>query len=462
MWIKVFSHDVTAGLFTSNKDALLKNHNDPSADLFSNLENLSTMRLPDGTFHFKVCFPSLIEEFENPCNEWSQTSNPVTETTITGYEPIMLTFHKRGTGGPFNGLGLNEFGDNTLIDDEPDSGSWWLAIGALTNFGGDDTIPGPSWYAVSKIELYVKEVPTCKIPKGKNNLTLRYKVEELTFPAFHVWYRYQAASQQLLDSLQDKRMTGFKLSWYIQDNNGTRVPETDYASSNSTDEMYKDNGLTKMVELARQAREHGLTAGDLLYRVTKAKMDKSRFLEFSANCADRQLGIVDRAEVLNDVYISLDDKSFGSLNNQDIERGFNIFSSVIYCDYSVAGKLVKFLHTLLSRETPRTIIKILINSIESGQLMEVVDPSMVTAFYSTLDSILHLQYGKVLLATAPRNHLERVLERGWPYFTNFSHHVSMCLNDTNCQGAFDLVNRLGEVLSSFPCSVQILSQGWQK
>ena len=78
--------------------------------------------------------------------------------------------------------------------------------------------------------------------------------------------------------------------------------------------------------------------------------------------------------------------------------------------------------------------------------MEVVDPNMVTAFYHALDSILHLQYGKVLLATAPRNHLERVLERGWPYFTNISHHVSMCLNGTNCQGALDLVNSLGRVL----------------
>ena len=94
-----------------------------------------------------------------------------------------------------------------------------------------------------------------------------------------------------------------------------------------------------------------------------------------------------------------------------------------------------------------------------GQLMEVVDPSLVTAFYHALDSILHLQYGKVLLATAPRNHLERVLERGWPYFTNISHHVSMCLNGTNCQGALDVVNSLGEVPSSLPCSVQVLRQG---
>ena len=38
----------------------------------------------------------------------------------------------------------------------------------------------------------------------------------MTFNSFHVWYKYKAASQQLLDSWKEKRMTGFKLSWRIE------------------------------------------------------------------------------------------------------------------------------------------------------------------------------------------------------------------------------------------------------
>ena len=458
----MFSHNVTAGMFSSSKDALLKNQNDASADLFSNLGNLHTMQLPDGIFHLKVCFPDLIDEFKNPCNEWIQTSNPVTETTITGYKPIRLTFPKRGDGGPFMGLGLNQadLRSHTLIDDMPDSGFWWLAIGAISEFG-TGTIPGPCCQTVSQVELFIEEVPSCKTPKGKSSITFSYILEELTFPAFHVWYRYQAASQQLLDSWQDKRMTGFKLNWYIQDVDGIRVTKTAANGTNtkSTNEDYYDDGLNQMVELARQARVKGLTAENFIDMVTKVKMDKTRFLELSAKCDGNQLTLDDRTEVLNDTYTFLDDNSLGSLLDVDIKTGFMLYSAVIYCDYTPRGKLAKFLHNLIARESPRTIIKTLVNSIEIGQLMELVDPSMVSAFYSALDSILQLQYGKVLLATAPRNHLERVLERGWPYFTNMSHHVSMCLNGTNCQEALDLVNSLGEVLCSIPCSVQVLRQG---
>ena len=36
------------------------------------------------------------------------------------------------------------------------------------------------------------------------------------FSSFHVRYKYQAARQELLDSWEDKRMTGFKISWRIE------------------------------------------------------------------------------------------------------------------------------------------------------------------------------------------------------------------------------------------------------
>ena len=45
----------------------------------------------------------------------------------------------------------------------------------------------------------------------------------MTFNSFHVWYKYKAASQQLLDSWKEKRMTGFKLSWRIENENPPRL-----------------------------------------------------------------------------------------------------------------------------------------------------------------------------------------------------------------------------------------------
>ena len=69
----------------------------------------------------------------------------------------------------------------------------------------------------------------CKFPpqtvSGKKKLQLAFSEDDIAgvsmtssggFSSFHVRYKYQAASQELLDSWEDKRMTGFNLSWRIE------------------------------------------------------------------------------------------------------------------------------------------------------------------------------------------------------------------------------------------------------
>ena len=82
-WTKVFSHDTSGGLFTSGADALSKNTENPGAKLF--LIQLNPLRLEDGILHLKLCYPEL-EKF----NEWTQTSNPATSSTIENFEAIKL------------------------------------------------------------------------------------------------------------------------------------------------------------------------------------------------------------------------------------------------------------------------------------------------------------------------------------------------------------------------------------
>ena len=54
---------------------------------------------------------------------------------------------------------------------------------------------------------------------GKRRVNLAYTEDQLNFSRFHVWYKYKAASHQLLDSWEDKRMTGLRLSWRIKNDN---------------------------------------------------------------------------------------------------------------------------------------------------------------------------------------------------------------------------------------------------
>ena len=66
-----------------------KNIDDPEADLFSILNDLESMRNAEGVFHFKLCYPELAEDF--PCNEWVQSSNPLTQQKITGFAGIRVS-----------------------------------------------------------------------------------------------------------------------------------------------------------------------------------------------------------------------------------------------------------------------------------------------------------------------------------------------------------------------------------
>ena len=50
-------------------------------------------------------------------------------------------------------------------------------------------------------------------------MSLKYTKDQLNFPSFLVWYKYEAINLQLLDSWKDKRMTGFRLSWRIENEN---------------------------------------------------------------------------------------------------------------------------------------------------------------------------------------------------------------------------------------------------
>ena len=57
---------------------------------------------------------------------------------------------------------------------------------------------------------------TSSLNRTTNNLQLTFKRDQLNVTSFHVWYKAKAVSQHLLNRWQDKKMTGFKLSWRIE------------------------------------------------------------------------------------------------------------------------------------------------------------------------------------------------------------------------------------------------------
>ena len=100
--------------------------------------------------------------------------------------------------------------------------------------------------------------------RGKEKLDLIYKKDQLTFRSFHVWYNFKAASQQVLDSWEDKRMTGFKLTWRIE------RPSSDIEAIPAFNDYEKisHTWLVKMVQLAQYLRvKEDLTEERILDKV---------------------------------------------------------------------------------------------------------------------------------------------------------------------------------------------------
>ena len=167
-YTKVFSHDTSCGLFSNKEQVLKSNPENSDAHLYSILYRLEEFRNSEGNFQFKLCYPEIKGIGGKSCNEWIQSSNPATESVITGFKPISLAFVKNSISQDWKGLGINLPGNqaSSLIDDSPSHPYWFSAIGAFRNWRGADKIPGP------RIEPYSIKSPTTKVelfalPSGK-------------------------------------------------------------------------------------------------------------------------------------------------------------------------------------------------------------------------------------------------------------------------------------------------------
>ena len=142
------------------------NPENTNADLFSILYRLEEFRNTEGNFQFKLCYPEIKGIGGKSCNEWIQSSNPATDSIITGFKPISLAFVKNSINQDWKGLGINpgKYSSLRLIDDAPTHPWGFSAIGAFEYWKvqGDSRrlIAGPRLYpdiksVTTKVELFV-------------------------------------------------------------------------------------------------------------------------------------------------------------------------------------------------------------------------------------------------------------------------------------------------------------------
>ena len=124
-----------------------KNPTDPSNDNYAILDELEQFRHDDGRFYFRLEWPN-----DATVYEWSQTSNPVSET-LAGYQAISVPY----TGLKWGGLEPSKY---ALMDGSINTDMWFYAIGAyqrwsngIPSYAKTDNDAG---YPKQAVELYVR------------------------------------------------------------------------------------------------------------------------------------------------------------------------------------------------------------------------------------------------------------------------------------------------------------------
>ena len=154
--MEIFHHNTSGGLFPTLEAAEGVNENDENEDIFSILDQIENFRKINGLFHFRLCYP----ELDHRCNEWTQSSNPITDSEIQNFTAISNQFETNARRSvPFQGLGLNtDHSNKTLLDTQPNSTAWWYAVGAtMYSPYHPGKIPGPKNEFVTQVVLYVKK-----------------------------------------------------------------------------------------------------------------------------------------------------------------------------------------------------------------------------------------------------------------------------------------------------------------
>lgn len=160
-WARILHHNNKGGTVLFTEDNAI---NYQSTDLYSRLYALEAYRNIDGKFEFMAIQPDLDA---NKIYRWKQSSNPIIDSTIAGYENIT-----NGQGG------LVKCSGATYCAVSSTTNNWWCAVGCYSVYQGG--IPGfGSNVVTGTLDLYVRIPSLDKAGIYKKNYILANQIYEV-------------------------------------------------------------------------------------------------------------------------------------------------------------------------------------------------------------------------------------------------------------------------------------------
>ena len=282
--------------------------------------------------------------------------------------------------------------------------------------------------------------------KESANLTFNYSRELIPLTVFKVRYNYAVSQNQLSDPGKGGQMTGFKLDWFIRDSNGSRLTNGKEAKNQDWKPLvpapkYENPWLVRMVELARQARLQNIPIEGLVKRsLNNKKLSRENFY-----C---KYGLLVE-NFVEELFTELEGTltpiaSITSFQNVDFNSGAKIFFAMNFCLNPMPLKLLIFFKQMFNRLSPRAMIRIVVDTIQSGIVDNRESKKSLNELYLAMEKRYDLQYGKFLLALSSEEELEAMMNKGWPFFAKYSQQMDLCLNGTTCTGVGGIISKLGK------------------
>ena len=316
---------------------------------------------------------------------------------------------------------------------------WGLDLEEYTTYGVGNQVNSWRVWDIVDLNPFICVFKSSQL-LGKTKQTLEFTRQQLTFPFFQVQYRYQFTSQDLLNSWQDKRMTGFDLNWFIKDINGTEHGNITASESTkwkpiAATPKYKEPFLANMVNQVIQARIQNVTNEEIIFEKERIALQTNN-RETCIKLETNQLFHIMNTDVQNFNKVT-------TIIEEDVMAGLELFLISFHCSEST--DIYKFLHNLISTQSPRTIIQTTVNTIQSDNIKERGSRITLGQFYMQLDKIFQFQLGNILSAMLPLSEIETMKDKDWPYFTHYQTAMDMCLNEHNCQMLTNITKDLGKL-----------------
>ena len=228
-------------------------------------------------------------------------------------------------------------------------------------------------------------------------------------------------------------MTGFRLTWSIQNGSNVREARAKHVNQN----------LRKMVVMAMEARKANISTTDI---ILKTVLQKEKILEENRSCHCERISDSRQSYLFDMIDLSLnktnDDTSEDVITEDDIEAGLKMYYITMFCNKE-ALELRRFLEMVVSTQSPRALLLAIVNTLQSENI-SWRNKVFLGNIYRAVEKMFDLQLGKILIALSTPSQLISVMDHDLPYLSTYEKLIKRCLNHEKCQEVRTLIGSLGK------------------